>query len=142
MMTGASPVQPTKNSFSVHSSKMNSQSFNMHLSSTGNFLSVYIIATISFHSLYSYTRKMSKTNFRYANINCLLFYPLIQFCQYNYEYSTNLFITKLKIKHFFKCYPNINLPVPIAMWPLNSSFLRVFLLLVSQHHPPAMKITA
>lgn len=52
-----------RNSFSVHSSKMYSQSFNMHLSSTGNFLSVYMIATLSYHSLCSYTPKCFKQIF-------------------------------------------------------------------------------
>ena len=63
MITGANRCSLLRKSCSVHSSKMYSQSFNMHLSSTGNFLSVYMIATYSFHSLCSYTPECLKQIF-------------------------------------------------------------------------------
>lgn len=79
MITGACRRSLLRMIFSVHSSKMNSQSFYMHLSSTGNFLFVKIIDTISFHSLCSIQ----------IFLNCFSFYRKKLFCQYFFKFLHN-----------------------------------------------------
>lgn len=73
---------------SVRSSKRYSQSFSISLSSTGIFLFGILIATISYHSFYSYTPKSNKQIF----VMQYLFFIIIQFYFFYVNYFFIYFI--------------------------------------------------